>query len=370
MPREPQQRTAAFGYLGSNTAGIRLALSDAVRSSSGPRRQSLALVLVASLVSASLAACGGPTWPGSVRGVGDPRFMAHEQVVETVDVLPVDLQVWTVSGHKRGAEAVAGEANATVAGLVTSQLARRGYEVVAAIDREGRYVSVDGTMRDAMTPEEVESTTMSLSSYGVAQSQTEGALLMPFLPARLGAATGSDTTLYIGGWAYAGKDKSSNKAAKVIGVVLVVGIIAVIAIALIAGEKGGGSGLGKVAEGAGHVAGSAVKVVGRVAVGAARTAGRVGVTILRDPELFHLTVDTIDAFARAGTHVEVQPARPDYYARGPRKGRSAMLLEMTLVDNHSGKTLWHARQRFPASPEKPAQVEKAVARLMATLPAR
>ena len=341
-----------------------------MRSSNGRRRQSLALVLAASLIGASLAACGGPTWPRSVQGVGDPRFMAHQQVIETVDVLPVDLQVWTVSGHKRGAEAVASEVNATVAGLVTSQLARRGYEVVAAIDRDGRYVAGDGTMHDAMTAEEVQSTTMSLSSYGVAQSQTQGALLMPFLPARLGAATTSDTTLYIGGWAYAGKDKKSNKAAKVIGTVLIVGIIAVIAIALIAGEKGGGSGLGKVAEGAGRVAGGAVKVVGRVAVGAVRTAGRVGVTILRDPDLFHLTVDTLDAFARAGTHAEVHPARPDYYAEGPRKGRSSMLLEMTLIDNHTGKTLWHARQRFPASPEKPEQVEKAVARLMATLPAR
>lgn len=341
-----------------------------MRSSFGRSRQSLALVLAVSLVGASLAACGGPTWPRSVQGVGDPRFMAHQQVVETVDVLPVDLQIWTVSGHKRGAEAVASEANASVAGLVTSQLARRGYEVVAAIDRDGRYVGGDGTMHDAMTPEDVESTTLSLSSYGVAQSHTQGALLMPFLPSRLGDHTGSDTTLYVGGWAYAGKDKSSHKAAKVIGVVLVVGLIAVIAIALIAGEKGGGSGLGKVAEGAGHVAGSAVKVVGRVAVGAARTAGQVGVTILRDPELLHLTVDTLDAFARAGTHAEVHGVRPDYYAEGPRKGRSAMLLEMTLVDNHSGKTLWHARQRFPVSPEKPEQVEKAVARLMATLPAR
>lgn len=369
MPREPQLRTAAFGYLGSNASGIPLALSEAVRSTYGPRRQSLALVLVASLMSASLAACGAPSWPGTVRGVGDPRFMAHQQVIETVDVLPVDLQVWTVSGHQRGAELVAGDATATVAGMVTSQLARRGYEVVAAIDRDGDYVSVDGTKRDAMSPEEVESTTMSLSSYGVAQSQTEGALLVPFLPARLGAATGSDTTLYVGGWAYAGKDQKSNKAAKVIGTVLIVGLIAVVAVALIAGEKGGG-GLGKVAEGAGRAAGGAVKVVGRVAVGAVRTAGHVGVAILRDPELFHLTVDTLDAFARAGTHAERQPTRPDYYAEGPREGRSAMLLEMTLIDNHSGKTLWHARQRFPASPENPKQIEKAVSRLMATLPAR
>lgn len=343
-----------------------------MRSSYGPRRQTLALVLAALVIGSSIAACGGPSWPKTVRGVGDPRFLAHQEVVDTVDVLPVDLQVWTEPGHQTGAYVVASEVDGTVAGMVSSQLARRGYQVVAQIDRDGRYVGPDGSMHDAMVPDDVTRTTISLSGYGRAQSRTAGALLMPFLPARLGEATGSDTTLYIGGWAFAGKKKSSHKAAKIIGAILIVGIIAVIAIAVIAGDKGGGGGsaVGKVAEGAGHVASGAVKVVGRVAVAATRTAGRVGFAVMRDPELFRLTVDMIDVFAQSGTHAQVYSGRPDYYAEGPRRGRSAMMLEMTLIDNHSGRTLWHAQQRFPASPERPEQIERAVARLMATLPAQ
>jgi hypothetical protein len=67
--------------------------------------------------------------------------------------------------------------------------------------------------------------------------------------------------------------------------------------------------------------------------------------------------------------VEIYGGRPDYYrSSAPHKGRSAMLLEMTLVDNRTGRVLWHARQRFPASPAKPEQVEKAVKRLLAALP--
>jgi len=86
--------------------------------------------------------------------------------------------------------------------------------------------------------------------------------------------------------------------------------------------------------------------------------------------MMNMTLDVMDAMARTGTHVEIYAGRPDYYrSRAPHKGRSAMLLEMTLVDNRSGRVLWHARQRFPASPARPEQVEKAVKRLLAALPA-
>jgi hypothetical protein len=82
-----------------------------------------------------------------------------------------------------------------------------------------------------------------------------------------------------------------------------------------------------------------------------------------------LSLQVLDAWGRSETHLEIYGGRPDYYrSSAPHKGRSAMLLEMTLVDNRTGRVLWHARQRFPASPAKPVEVEKAVKRLLAALP--
>jgi hypothetical protein len=333
----------------------------------------MAILLVGALISSSTAACGGAVWP-RVNGLADPEFLHHQRAVDTVDLMPVDLQVWTMPGHARDPFDIAGQLSPYVSGMVTTELARRGYEVVAQIDREGRYVGHDGRAQTAMTADDLARTSYALSSYGRAQSRVQRGLLVPYLPARLGAATGSQATLYIGGWAFAGKERRSSKAGDVLKVLLVVGIVAVIAVAIIGGsKKGGGGGVGraagKVARGAGQVAAGAARVAGRVAVGTVRTAGRIGYAMMRDPEVFDAVVDTAYLMARAGTHVQVYSSRPDYYAEGPRDGRSAMLLEMTLIDNRTGRTLWHARQEFPASPTRPGDVARAVHGIMTTLPA-
>ena len=325
--------------------------------------------MIAALIASSAAGCAGEAWP-EVRGLADPQFLGRGRAVETVDVLPIDLQVWTRPGHQVDPEGLSRDLESTIGGVVNAELARRGYHVVAQIDRGGHYVAEDGEQRVAMAPDDVARTAYALSSYGPAQSEQEGALLVPFLPARLGAATGSDATLYVGGWAFAGVDRKPSKAGKVVKTILIVGLIAVVAVVVIAGlkgDKGPGKVAGAVAEGAGKVATGAVRVAGGVASGVGRVTGRVALAIARDPQLFHLAIDTVDAFARAGTHVEYAGVRPDYYAGGPHDGRSAMLLEMTLIDNRTGRTLWHARQRFPASPERARDVQRAVSRITATL---
>ena len=325
--------------------------------------------MIGALIVSGAAGCGGEAWP-EVRGLADPQFLGRGRAVETVDVLPIDLQVWTRPGHRADPFGLSRDLESTVGGMVSAELARRGYHVVAQIDRGGRYVAEDGEERVAMAAGDVARTAYALSSYGPAQSEHDGELLIPFLPARLGAATGADATLYVGGWAFAGVDRKPGKAGKVVKTILIVGLIAVVAVAVIAGlkgDKGPGKVAGAVAEGAGKVAGGVVRVAGGVATGVARTTGRVAFALARDPVLFHLAIDTVDAFARAGTHVEHSSVRPDYYAGGPHDGRSAMLLEMTLIDNRTGRTLWHARQRFPASPERARDVERAVSRITATL---
>jgi hypothetical protein len=45
-----------------------------------------------------------------------------------------------------------------------------------------------------------------------------------------------------------------------------------------------------------------------------------------------------------------------------------MYLEMTLVDNRTGLTLWHAHQAFPAGADHPQDVTRVANMLLATMP--
>jgi hypothetical protein len=321
-----------------------------------------------------LAGCG-PSWP-SVRALGDPAFVAGGAPgrVGTVDILPIDLQVWTSPDSERTAEDVYAALDPMVAGMVAARVAARGYDVIAQMDWDGRYLAPDGAMHTAMPEADVGATAYALSGYGQAQNEVAAGLLVPYLPARLGELTGSDATLYIGGWAFAGNDRGMSTAAKVAIGVFAVAVVAVVVVAAIIGKDSPGDGVGKVlggaARGAARVAGGAARVAGKVLRPVGALAVRTTSAVARSPELVHATVDLLDAMGRSGTHIEIYAGRPDYYrSRTPHKGRSAMLLEATLVDNRTGRTLWHARQRFPASPAKPAQVDKAITRLLAPLPA-
>ena len=324
------------------------------------------------------------SWP-KARSVSDPRFATGARAVRTVDILPMDLQVWTYRGARHDPQAVAAGLDSIATAMVRTELAQRGYDIRATMDWDGLYR--DGsTTRLAMEPDALAATTLSLSTFGAAQAKSpRGQVLVPHLPVPLGTATRSDATLYVGGWAYSGKDKSStNKGAKVaVGVLVGVLVVGVIILA-IAGGKGGGGGL----KGVGKAAGGAAKGVAKAASGAIRATGgfgrvagrlvstgargimRAGVTIGRHGP--RIAVDTLDAFGRSGfdTHLHYERQRVDYAQQpsSPRKGRSAMLVEMTLIDNRTGRALWHARKRFPASPRKAKQVHKAVRRLMATFP--
>ena len=229
-------------------------------------------------------------------------------------------------------------------------------------------------------PEAIDATVYSMSMYGQAVSQSNNQLIAPHLPARLGQETGSDATLYIGGWTYVGDDSRAKTGKKIVkGVaigLLVVALAAVIVIAVAGAGKGGGGGggVGKLLGGAGRVAAGA----GRAVVTVGRVAGKVTGGVLRGlarsgPRLMRGTLRTMDAFGRSNTHLDLRVgnmSRPNYYKRdkSPKKGRSQMYLEMTLIDNHTGNVLWHARQRMPANAGKAGQVRKAFSRMMASLP--
>lgn len=336
--------------------------------------------LFVSFVALLSGACG-PAWP-AVTASADPSFATGRRPVRTIDVLPIDVQIWSRPDKNPTPAAIAESFDGEVAGALPGLLARRGYQVVANLDWRGEYVSARGARRQALSPEEIAETAYALSGYGVAVSRSGDPGLVPFLPARLGARTGSDATLYIGGWAYAGKNPSSTGKKVLIGVGIVL-FIAVIAVVVVAAAKshGGGGGLGKlggaakgVARAGGHVArvaGRVVGGVGRVALHVGRGAGRAMAEVARGVDHIEFHAGDPDCFGRSSTHLDWYPGRPDYYRQpGARhSGRSASMIEMTLIDNRSGLVLWHARQRFPASPEKPGQVRRVLESMVAAIPA-
>ncbi|HUS64283.1 MAG TPA: hypothetical protein VMZ28_07055 [Kofleriaceae bacterium] len=330
-------------------------------------------MMTVSLALAAAACGGGPRWPAAATAVVDSSFAGARRPVATVDVLPVDLQVWASPGTERNPEELSGALQVSVSGMVAAELASRGYQVTSQMDWDGTYVAPDGAVEHAMSEEQIAQTAYSLSGFGEAQRQVQGRILVPFLPVRLGGATGAEATLYVGGWAYAGKDrKGSSTAAKVAkGILIGVAIVAVVAIAIAARDGKAGEALGAVAEGTAKAASGAVQVAGRVLTGVAKVGLHAGKMVLRSgPDVLDASLEVADAFGHSHTHFDVYAARPDYYGSGaaPRSGRSAMQLEMTLVDNRTGRVLWHSRQRFPARPEKPKDVERAVGTLLAALP--
>ena len=323
-------------------------------------------------LSAALVACG-PAWP-SVRGTAD-RSVSQ---VRTIDVLPADVQIWTHDDANKTPAEIAERFDGQVTGTLTGLLARRGYHVAAQVDWQGRFLSARGLEAQAMPPRAVAETAFALSSYGVALGRAGDRQVLPHLPYPLGEATGSDATLYVGGWAYAGKDGMSNtkKALIAAGIVLIVAVvvIAVLSDGKIGGLGGAGKAVAGVGKGAARVAGRVVGGVGRVAVHAARGTTRVMAEMARGMAnanvSIHINADAVDCFGRQNTHVDWYSGRPDYYEQPstPKRGKSVSELEMTLVDNRRGVVLWHARQQFPGSPARSEHVQRMLQSLISTLP--
>lgn len=330
--------------------------------------------VVAVLTASALVVGCGHAWPKTTPAKADPVFVARHRPITTIDILPVDVEVWTKPGASRSADQLRAIAEAELTGAAASELLARGYLIDNAISWDGHYVTPDGVTAAALSPEDVLATVDSLSSYGLAADQSPG-LPVPFLPARLGEATGADATLYIGGWTFAGDDKSTgDKIAK--GILIGVAIIAVVVvIAIIA--KGGGDGLGNLGSGIAKGASHAAASVGRVAARAALQMGNATLRVLGDvveltDAFARPTLEVADAFGRTQTHLSlISGPRPVWYERGdvPKKGHSRTYLELTLVDNRSGLVLWHARQQFPTHAGSDTKAQKILRSVMASLPA-
>jgi hypothetical protein len=317
------------------------------------RARAAYLLALAAAENLALTGCA-PTWP-DVRPAGQPWFLAGHGNVATIDLLPLDVAI-TSDGQRGAPEDIAPAFEAQMAAEIAGVLQSRGYQLGATIDWDGGYLRADGQPGLAMTRDEIGRTLASLASYGFAASRAPG-LPPPFLPARLGAATGSDATLYVGGYAFSGDDPGGVDAGDVAKGVLIAVFIVVVVVVLVAASKHGGGG-GSVVSGAGR----AVAGAGRVAVHGVARLGHIVVHARRP--LF----DVVDVFGRATTHIDIYLEHADEVPLVPTRGDSQTLLEMTLVDNRTGQALWHARQRFPANPARRDHISQLVARVLSTLP--
>lgn len=322
-------------------------------------------------LAASLTTGCATTWP-RVTAVSDARFGAAAP--SSIDLLPVDLEVWVQPGLAEDAEQTRLGAEGRIVGAVAEMLYRHGHQVGAILDWRGSYVGAGGQEVVVMDPGTLLATVDSLASYGTAMKVTPHEMPVPYLPARLGERTGSEATLYIGGWGFVGR-KADNAGETVLKAV-VIGVVIIGVVALLAAISKHSDGLGKALDGVGRGAGQVARVVASTGRAALRAAARAGTAVV---DLGRVGVDVTldvaqhvpdDAFGRSETHLNLVSGRPEWsQAPGARDhGASALYLEMTLIDNATGLVRWHAHQQFPANPKDGKQVARAVAAMLSALP--
>ncbi|CAN5266006.1 hypothetical protein BH11MYX1_BH11MYX1_49950 [soil metagenome] len=322
------------------------------------------------LMGAVLTAGCGPSWPS---GTLNARAPHPDHAVTSVDILPLDLELWSEAGFVTNPEQLRGEAEASITNAALDQLVKHQYSPSAMIDWNGSFA--DG--QQALDKQALLSTVGALAHYGIAAPVKPGAQLpIPWLPARLGETTGADATLYIGGWSYvaAPRESTGSTVAKdlAIGLLVVATIaVAVIAIAAISGHYKHHA-ASHSHDHAGDASPDASQMSGGVAVTRWRGHGESGAHAFARAStdlVANIAINSLDAWGRIATEAELHPE----YAEDPQLPHggedSKLYLQMTLVDNHTGLALWHAHQTFPASGASQDDVSRAARQLLDSMPA-
>jgi hypothetical protein len=333
-----------------------------------------------------LAAACGPSWPQTATAVEVPQ--APRGGARSIDILPADLQLWTDE-----------DVPASPLDLRSSAEAALMSTALDAVVHTGRSANVldwtgSSNGRPVMDPRALDATEASLSGYGAMVEMSPHSLPIPYLPARLGTVTNADATLYVGGWAFVGKHETPVGVKIAEGVLIAVAVVAVVVV-IAAMSKGGGGGHGGGGGGhgggghgggggggarlgtGGHGGGAGLGNPGNVSFngsqrqGTPLSKGTGRVSYARPPGAADDVADigdVVDSAADAFGHVVTIPVRPDYVMTGQETGKSAMYLEMTLVDNHTGLPIWHASQTFPASADRQKEVRRAARTLLKSMP--
>lgn len=265
-----------------------------------PFRRAFAVLALPGVAMIMACVSSGPQV--ELRGVVPKR---QRDRVATVDLMPIDSRIVAYDGHPLGGGGVTAAFHANLAASVAPALEKQRYRLAAAIDRTGHY-SI-GQVREAMPPEQLEATVVAFLQH--ADDQVFSRTLLPAaLPHRLGERTGSQATLFVGGYGIAGDDSESIDS--------LIGGLAVMSLAL-----------------------GAVGIVGTLAV---QPNGQQAA--LEDTaELAASMGDAADALAEIEERNRYRPPR------------SALRLIVTLVDNATGAVIWHADRTFdgfdPTDPE-------------------
>jgi hypothetical protein len=314
-------------------------------------RSAVAAITTVGLLTAT--GCGGATWPSRAVGISTIPFSRHQLDVSRIDVLPLDLQVWAEDGFQGDLDQVRSTAEGSIMGVALDTLASRNYNVGAVIDWDGTFPG-----GAALSHDDLLATVGALSRYGAAAAQHPGQLPVPYLPARLGDTTGSEATLYVGGWAYVTNQHESTGEQIGKAVLITLAVVTVVAI-LLALADSHGSAHGS-SHGSGHGGGTSAS-----GGGGSHSFGHGGF----HHGSFHRAAGVVDAFGR--TAVDIALSLPDWQDDPalPHEGDPAqMYLEATLIDNRTGLALWHAHQTFPAQLGSREDTARAMRTLLALLP--
>jgi len=273
------------------------------------RRFTLASVIAV----AALGACVSTGRQVELSGVAPSRQGVRSSAPTTVDLLPIESQVVAYPGHRLGGGGAAVALRAAVISALPPALGARRYRLASVIDRSGR---------GAMTASELSATRAELFRYAQAQRGSPDRLIALALPHRLRTDSGARTTLFVAGFGIAGDDATH-----------VEDVLAALALV-------------------------------ELAVG---TVGAVGAVASND--------DGVDGIERAAGDYAAQMSDVNAlldqaaYQKQFRAPRSHMRLVVTLVDNASGRVIWHSDRVFAGrDPTDPAAVRRAVERSLRHLP--
>ena len=340
-------------------------------------------------------------------------FAAGETHAKRIALLPVDVSVQVEGeGRRVGSDpALADKLAGRLARGVTRALTRRGYSVTAAIGAHGcleagarRTIVIHPADLAALRVEIHQSTAIHGKGPGLIEARVSADLTR-----QIQSVTGADASLYARGFVYIARGESAGATVlKVLAITLMVVVVVGMLVMLLSGGKGGKSGKShsrrssgaRVALGATRAVARAVATVGEVALRIAPLALDAAATVHQahadvpchrcaapPPPPGPPPSDMDDLFAdEPGIPPEALPAPPAALSArtppppgppptlmlhdpGKVPRRSTVGLAVTLLQNSSGRVLWHARQDFPVQVDQRYNVEKLVDHFFAGLPA-
>ncbi|HXU82536.1 MAG TPA: hypothetical protein VN914_14135 [Polyangia bacterium] len=337
-----------------------------------------------SALAIALATLGWAVGCATPQPMVDPYFAARTYTPARIALMPADIFVIydeVGDNDPRKSQALSQQIGSHVTGALAAGLQRRGYQVSTAAGWDG-IRSPDGSY--TVGPQEMGGMANAILQFsgspaGGGQGRMQApAFIAPELATRLGAATQSDSVLYVNMKGVA--VSPGKRAAEVVGVVFFVVIVAAIILLIVSESKSGGHshGTGPVASGGGGT--RSVRSSGWR--GPAPSSGPSGATtaiasppprgygyvppgrgpVYSGPQVGIGISVVVPIEGPAHTH-EGAVAENDEYFAGDQAYLSA-----TLVSTYDGRVLWHARQSIDVDLDKPADVQKMIDRLVESIP--